>query len=174
MSNKTEVKLSQNEQKKENPAIAKELAEKSKAKNELKKESPAIAKELSEKKLKHGSEKALVQKGWKKEEKLAIENELANKELKKKNENIAIEKALVMKQLKRIAVEVSKEMVNRTTRKSVICAETNAKFPPAPDTIQKLSQPKNATYIALYDKFGSVLRPHTVSSVKEKIAGYLE
>lgn len=148
-----------------------------KVENEHPKEKPAIEKESAQKELKkkpkHNSEKALVQKELKKEEKIAIEKESAQKKLKKK-ENTAIEKELVLKQLGRIALEVSKEMVNGTVRKSVTCAKTIAKFPPATDTIQKLSQPRNVTYIALYNKFSGVLKPQTVSNVKEKIAGYLE
>lgn len=125
------------------------------------------------KKPKYFSEKALVQKKLKKEKENAAAKELAQKELKKKVKN-ALEKESVVKHLGRMALEVSKEVVNSTVRKTVTRAEADKKFPPVSQTIQKLAEPRNATYIALYNRYSNVLQSKTVSSVKEKIAGYLE
>lgn len=69
--------------------------------------------------------------------------------------------------------EFTKELLEATIRKAVKTSELQQKFPPLPDTIQKLSEPTTATYIALYNKHRNVLRPKTMGSVKAKIGEYL-
>lgn len=70
--------------------------------------------------------------------------------------------------------EFTKDLVHETVRKAVRMAESQKKYPPLPESLEKLSEPTTATYISLYNKHRNVLRPKTVGSVKEKIAEYLE
>lgn len=94
--------------------------------------------------------------------------------------------------VKKLAHEVSNEVVNQTVRKAVASTEFTKdllsvsvrkavqssellkKYPTLPDNMLKLAEPTTATYIALYNKHRNVLRPKTVGSVEMKIAKYLQ
>ncbi|XP_037025041.1 uncharacterized protein LOC119066589 [Bradysia coprophila] len=72
------------------------------------------------------------------------------------------------------STEFTKDLLNITVRKAVQSAELLKKYPPLPDNMRKLAEPKTATYIALYNKHRNILRPKAVGSVKMKISDYLQ
>lgn len=75
---------------------------------------------------------------------------------------------------RKVAVQVSKEVVNATVKKAVKTAELIRKFPPAPETIQKLSEPRKAAFIAVYNKYRDALKPNMVNNIEGKLSEYLK
>lgn len=101
----------------------------------------------------------------------------SHKSNKAKNEDkkeATITKPEDLELVKKMARQVSKELVTATVRKAVTSAEILIKYPPLPDNLLKLSQPTKATYVSLYKNYVNVLHPNTVNSIKEKIPEYLE
>ncbi|KAJ6646707.1 hypothetical protein Bhyg_01920, partial [Pseudolycoriella hygida] len=71
-------------------------------------------------------------------------------------------------------LELSKEVVNVTECQIVEGAESQKKFPAPSDAIQKLSEPRMASYIKLYNSYSNVLDAKTINRIKEKLCDYLQ
>lgn len=91
-----------------------------------------------------------------------------------KNQKKDVKKEDLQEMMSKLARQYSQELLTGTVIKAVKIAEIQKKYPPLPENLTKLSEPKKAAYISLYKRHRDVLQPKTVSNIKRKIADYLE